>query len=326
MLNNKYTILITGIGAIIGQGVLKSLKNCSNDFNILGLDINANTYAKDWCDVFIKKPNMKEDDYEYLKFWESIIKKYNIDLIIPAIELDIHFFNKNKSFFSNKVKIVLNNKTLIELCNDKWNFYKHLCKKNIKCIIPTILPTSWEYALIELGKPPYILKPKKGSASKDIVTLYDKNDFDYWTNKQKNSILQKFIGDDLNEYTVGTFGLGNGDILKPSIVFKRTLSKDGSTKYAETVNNKAILDEVEKLSKIFNPIGPTNFQFRIENNLPYLLEINPRLSSSNSLRTLFGYNEALMIVDFYIKNKIPDIPKLLNGKAWRYYEDKLKLC
>lgn len=326
MLNNKTTILITGIGAIIGQGIIKSLKDVSNNINIIGLDKNINIYTKKYCDLFIKKPEFENEYLEYFDFWELIIKKYDIKLIIPTIDIDINFFNKNRIFFQNKVKIVLNNQTLIDLCNDKWAFYNYLNKKNLKVLIPSILPISWENTLKELNNPPFILKPRNGSSSQGIVTIHDQNDFIYWTNKQKNCLIQKLVGTELEEYTVGVFGLNNGNILNSIIIFKRTLSKEGNTKYAEVINNQFILDAVINLSKILEPIGPTNFQFRVENNSVYLLEINPRLSSSNSLRTLFGYNEALMIIDYYIKNKTPNAPKIKNGKAWRYYEDKVCFC
>ena len=67
--------------------------------------------------------------------------------------------------------------------------------------------------------------------------------------------------------------------------------------------------------------GPTNFQFRVENGTAFLLEINPRFSSSNSLRTAFGFNEAEMAIELYLLDREPDAPRIRPGKAWRYTED-----
>lgn len=39
MKNRKYNILVTGIGAIIGYGIIKSLRNSKYDCNIIGIDI-----------------------------------------------------------------------------------------------------------------------------------------------------------------------------------------------------------------------------------------------------------------------------------------------
>jgi carbamoyl-phosphate synthase large subunit len=52
-----------------------------------------------------------------------------------------------------------------------------------------------------------------------------------------------------------------------------------------------------------------------------LLEINPRISSSTSIRTAFGYNEAGMAVDYYLDNKKPKQPKIKRGWAVRYTDD-----
>jgi carbamoyl-phosphate synthase large subunit len=52
-----------------------------------------------------------------------------------------------------------------------------------------------------------------------------------------------------------------------------------------------------------------------------LLEINARISSSTSIRDLFGVNEAEMCIDYYIFNKIPEIKAQKYGKVIRYIED-----
>jgi carbamoyl-phosphate synthase large subunit len=76
-----------------------------------------------------------------------------------------------------------------------------------------------------------------------------------------------------------------------------------------------------RLNGLFRPLGPTNYQFRKEHGVPYLLEINPRFSSTASIRAAFGYNEASMAVDFFLRRKTPDHPTIRCGWAARYTED-----
>ncbi len=319
MTNNIY-VLVTGVGAIIGQGIVKSLKERKNII-VVGLDKNPNTYGQYFCNKFISKPSYSEDSYEYIKFIKDIIKSYEIQLIVPGIESDMHFFNTyKKEFVQLHCKIVLNQTSLINLSSDKWIFHQFLQEISYPTI-PTIESTTWKDAQKSLGDGPYILKPKCGNGSRGIYKIDDKVDFDYWINKvNDNYILQKLIGSDEEEYTVGTFGFNDGNILEP-IILKRILSVEGNTKYAETVTNKIIKDAIYEISKYVKPIGPTNFQFRLENNIAYLLEINPRFSSSNSIRTAFGYNEALMSVDYYLFQKKDFKVNISEGKAWRYLED-----
>ena len=82
-----------------------------------------------------------------------------------------------------------------------------------------------------------------------------------------------------------------------------------------------IQDTLISLCRIFKPAGPTNFQFRKQNGILKLLEINPRISSSTSIRTAFGYNESAMSVDYYLENKKPLQPIIRPGRAIRYVED-----
>ena len=102
---------------------------------------------------------------------------------------------------------------------------------------------------------------------------------------------------------------------------KRKLSKDGFTEKAEVISMNEIKEAVSNLCKLFKPVGPTNFQFRVHNGGLKLLEINPRISSSTSIRTAFGYNESQMAVEYFLENKSIDQPHIKMGKAIRYVED-----
>ncbi|MNP55379.1 carbamoyl phosphate synthase-like protein [compost metagenome] len=73
--------------------------------------------------------------------------------------------------------------------------------------------------------------------------------------------------------------------------------------------------------RIFKPEGPTNFQFRYEAGHYYLLEINPRISSSTSLRTAFGFNESEMCIEYYLQGKEPSFATIKKGSSVRYIED-----
>jgi carbamoyl-phosphate synthase large subunit len=52
-----------------------------------------------------------------------------------------------------------------------------------------------------------------------------------------------------------------------------------------------------------------------------LLEINPRISSSTSLRAAFGYNEAEFCVRHYLEQALITQPEIRFGYAVRYIAD-----
>jgi carbamoyl-phosphate synthase large subunit len=105
------------------------------------------------------------------------------------------------------------------------------------------------------------------------------------------------------------------------MTLRRKLSKDGFTEKAEVVDLENISQTLNTLCIIFKPLGPTNFQFRKHEGVLKLLEINPRISSSTSIRMKFGYNESLMAVEYFLEDKKPTQPLIKKGKAIRYIED-----
>jgi carbamoyl-phosphate synthase large subunit len=105
------------------------------------------------------------------------------------------------------------------------------------------------------------------------------------------------------------------------LILQRKLSGEGATAKARVVSIPEIDVLVDRLAMHFKPVGPTNFQFRYHAGQFLLLEINPRVSSSTSLRMAFGYNEAQMCVEYYLEGKRPAERTIRPGRAVRYLAD-----
>lgn len=313
-----YNILVTGVGAIIGYGIIQSLRDSKYAVNIIGTDIYEDASGQEWCDFFEK--GVLADSIEYPSFLYNLIKKYNIDLVIPGIEQDINRIKDEYDFFRDlDVKFVINRSELLDIANDKWLTYLALKKYNIPYI-----KTAIDGEFLELEKKlgnPMLLKPKKSYASKGIHLIYNLSDYKYWREKLKdNFMVQEIVGNLDSEYTVAAFGLGDGTSSQ-KIALKRKLGSDGATAKATVVNMEELNKTVDLLVSIFKPIGPTNFQFRYHQGYFLLLEINPRISSSTSIREAFGYNEAEMCIEFYLNNKVPQLKNLKKGTAIRYIKE-----
>jgi carbamoyl-phosphate synthase large subunit len=311
-------ILVTGVGAIIGYGVIKSLRSSRYDINIIGIDIYSDAIGQNWCDAFEQVIPVIEPEYTTQIL--NILTKHKIDLIIPAIEQDVIFWAENDiNNIYSKAKVALNNRDLIFTAYDKWRMHKKLLQYNLPTILSCIEP-DFESIKNKFGLP-FMLKPRCSYASKGIIKIFDSSDFKYWKGKSGgNYMFQQYIGSDDEEYTASIFGYGDGNSSN-SIIFKRKLSAEGATKTALVVQDDLIDWNINKLVKIFKPIGPTNFQFRKNNDDFLLLEINPRISSSTSIRSYFGYNESEMCLQYYLNGERPDPVKVIKGKAIRYIED-----
>jgi len=168
---------------------------------------------------------------------------------------------------------------------------------------------------------PFLLKPRKGFGSKGIVRVDNADIFSRWSNDIGSILMaQPIVGDDNEEFTTSAFCDGRRGFYC-FMTMKRKLSKDGFTDKAEVAEVEGMAQALGDLCKQYNPEGPTNFQFRKHNNKLKLLEINPRVSSSTSIRSAFGYNESRMAVEYYLDNRIPVQPVIKKGRAVRYVDD-----
>lgn len=310
-------VLITGIGAIIGYGIIESLKISRLDVRIIGTDIFSENYGKYQCDVFHQVPLTSDPDY--LEFIKKIIIENSIDLIFPGIEQDLHFFNQHRAKFDTE--IVLNKADLIELSKDKMEMYNFLKKKEFKHLIPTKENLKFEEAISNFGLP-FIIKPKKSYASKGFFIIKNENDYKEIAQQiSSETLFQPYIGSNDNEFTVSLFGDGNGGYYD-SVILKRTLSAAGASEKTNVILKDELIESaLIELCQIFCPIGPTNFQFRKDKDNVFLLEINPRISSACSIRSKFGYNEPQMCIDYYVQKIEPRVQDKKEGRVIRYISD-----
>ena len=313
------TILVSGTSGIIGYGILRSLKLSQKDIKVIGTTIYTDSPAEGFCDVFEKA--IPTHDASYIDWLISVIKKHSIDFIIPGIEADMYsWVNHIEEIEDAGAKLLLNTKELILLCNDKWHFYQALKKEQSIYSIDTTLENNFN-TLVNDFKLPFLLKPRIGHGSKGIVIVNDEETFNkYKANVGDELMVQPIIGSNDEEYTTSAFCDGKGSYLA-YMTLKRKLSKDGYTDKAEVVELDGIEEALKELCKLFRPLGPTNFQFRKHNGILKLLEINPRISSSNSIRTKFGFNESAMSIDYFLEEKRITQPVIKKGKAIRYVED-----
>lgn len=323
MTARAFRILVTGVGALIGQGIATSLRAGGRSW-VLGLDRRITVFAQEVCDETFNKPSLDETSEAYLTFWADLIKVHQIDLIIPGISIDMAFLNANREFFEKQgVSLALNDSNLIKLTENKADFARDYATLDLPQI-PTIFGGNWNTAIKKLGHAPFLLKPSVGEGSVGIAQLQDEADFNYWTDRNPGGYLvQRIIGTPHEEYTVGTFGFGDGTYLGP-LIFRRTLTRAGNTGEAEVVDHPAIAATTDRIIRHYRPVGPTNLQFRVEGNDAYLLEINPRFSSSCSMRSAFGFNEAEMCIEFFLKDQRPPQPKLRRGIAQRHTADRIR--
>lgn len=317
--NKKLNVLITGIGAIIGYGIIKSIRNSDIKAHIIGMDIYLDAVGQYWCDDFVQAVNASE--MEYIPFLKQVINDYKVDIVFFGTEQEIYRCVKARKELGDVYKkLVINREELLGISVDKWRTHEVLIRNGLeKFVIPSAIEGEYK-ELSKLWGDEILLKPRSSYASKGIHRVCNKKDFEFYKKKMgKNFMAQCIVGDVEHEYTVGVFGLGDGSYSE-MIQLKRKLSKEGATAKAESVDIKELRNAVSELCRVFKPLGPTNFQFRAYLDRFYLLEVNPRISSSTSIRMALGYNEAEMSICYFLYGNVLH-PKIKKGHAIRYIDE-----
>ncbi|PWJ48220.1 ATP-grasp domain-containing protein [Faecalicatena contorta] len=322
MQKKKYNILVTGVGAIIGYGILKSLKSLDCINTVVGMDIYADAVGQRWCNKFIQAKYAV--DPNYIEFLMDVMNEHDIDIVFFGTEQEIYKVQVSRNQLGNYFqKMVINKEELLVLSKDKWKTYHFLLENElVKYAIPSVISGTYIEISNKFGVR-FMLKPRSSYASKGIVIIENKEEFDFYKERMgDNFMAQPLIGDAEHEYTVGVFGLGDGTY-SSKICMRRKLSQEGATSKAEVIFDERFDQTVNELVNKFKPIGPTNLQFRLHEGQYYLLEINPRISSSTSLRMAFSYNEAEMCIAYFLQNKISK-PQVKRGLAYRYIDEVIE--
>ena len=322
-------VLVSGASGIVGYGVLRSLRQSGLDLFLVGTSIYDDSVAPAFCDVFELAP--LTNDESYIEWLLAMVRNHDIDLLIPSIEVDVYKWAEHAPEIHAAGAIpLLNNLELLRLCSDKWLFYQRLKASGLHCVIESSLEKDFAVLEAEFGLP-FLLKPRQGFASQGIVRVSSPESYcDYAEDMGSKLMAQPIMGDESEEFTIAAFCDGHGGYFN-SIALRRRLSHLGFTEKAEVVDTAEFESTIKELCQVLHPLGPTNFQFRMRNDCPKLLEINPRISSSTSIRTAFGYNESAMAIRYFLEHTTPAKPTITRGRAVRYtdeyifYEDSLYL-
>ena len=81
------SIMVTGVGAVIGQGIIKSLRNSGLSLRTVGIDANPWAVGFQWVDVKYVVPMVS--DSSWYDAVVDICKKEDVVLVLPGIEQDV---------------------------------------------------------------------------------------------------------------------------------------------------------------------------------------------------------------------------------------------
>ncbi len=295
----KKKLLFTGGGGVFTETIWKKLRD---KYDIFFADMNPKK-------IFYEIPRYKKlkidkgTSKNFIRSLNLLDQKHNFDLIIPNVDEEI--FQIVNSKINNK-KIFLPPKVFCKITLNKLSFFDYLKKNNLENLNTHRLDKFKKYKKNKT----YLIKPIHGRGSryvKKIKTISKLDKFIEFNGlKKKDFIIQNFISGD--EYTVFVQKNFKKNIIIPVRVFQ----KKGVTIQAQVSKNLIIENFIKKkILKIFKVKNCFNIQLILKQKKPYIIEINPRLSTTFALILKSGY-------DPFDKAKSNTLTLKNNLKMYRY--------
>lgn len=306
-------VLVSAVCGDIGGSAVRALRPAVS--KIVGCDMRVECPVRPVLDAFYKAPPVSSPG-EYIKFLRKIIVSENIDTFLPVSEAEIQVLNRRRTEVESLgVKLLLNNELIIDNFIDKLNMIRFLEGLGIR--VPKTIPLGLYEGAFEF---PIIVKPRMGYGSKRLWLVEDEVDLAYVRKRDDGLLIaQECIGSSDEEYTTGVFSDGNR---VSSITFHRRLGFGGLSAEAEYFESPFLESLSEKVAAATKLRGSINIQSRrIGDDLFFPFEINPRLSSTLSLRKHFGFDDAVWWLDALWGKSYCYGRKFKAGKMVRFVSD-----
>jgi carbamoyl-phosphate synthase large subunit len=298
-------VLITGAGALLGQGLIRAVRSSTLQAHIVAIDPNPLSAGLYWADSAHTVPMASEPGYH--KAILDILRLEKPDAVLIGTDVELTFFARHRQDLERefKTQIVVSDPGVVAIADDKWMTYNFL-KENGFDYPDSALPGDEDALVARVGFP-LVVKPRHGARSIGVSLVTTKKDLAEKLALANDVIVQECVGGPADEYTSGLICFDGR--CQASITMRRDL-RDGNTYRAFPIPNFAHDAELRRIAEMLGVHGPVNLQFRLASNKVKVFEINGRFSGTTPLRGLVGFPEVEMVLRHLLLN-VPIIQPLV---------------
>ena len=279
-------ILVTGAGALLGQGIIRSFYHSKLDPTIVSVDPSALSAGLYWSDRRSLVP--MADDEDYLDEIRTLLDRERPDAVLIGTDVELGVFARHRHQLEQQfdTTIIVSSPEVISIADDKYRTVQFLKDHGFDHPV-SALPGDEQRVIDQVGFP-LIVKPRVGARSVGVHKVHNQDELQQAIRSVDAPIIQECVGDDDREFTAGTIVFDGK--AKASIVMRRDL-RDGNTYRAFVGQFPRLNDEIRHIAEALAPFGPANFQFRLDDQQRLkVFEINARFSGTTPLRARVGMN------------------------------------
>ncbi len=316
-------VAILGVGSLVGQGVIKSLRMSTLETKLIGLDFFPSAVGLHWTDSSYLLPDILDpavSDEEYIQRLVEILIHERADVLLPVLDFDVVRMAESRARIEAEsgCKVVVSSSEVARIGDDKWETYQFL-KDNGLPYPRSLIDLDGLNAFVEEVGFPLIVKPRHGARSNGVSLVREASGLPAAIQAAGSEpIVQEAIGTSDEEYTCGAVVL-DGECIG-TIALRRDL-RDGGTARAYLSPYESVEALVRRAAVALQPVGSVNFQLRLGPDGPTIFEINSRFSGTTYLRAMAGFNEVDAIIRWAALGERVALAQNRYGVILRYPEE-----
>jgi carbamoyl-phosphate synthase large subunit len=297
-------ILVTGIGGVVGQGILRNLRAMQLGAPIVGTNTVRVSGGNHLCDEVVQVPFAHEP--EYLPAVRALVERHDVKLVVPSTDYESLYLSKHAT--TVPAMLATSPFPVVAFCIDKYENFIAFERAGLP-FAASCLPSSYAGQF-----PRTVVKPREGRGSRSIHV-----DPPAPTEFADDFVVQEYL--DGPELTT-TFYVRQSGELHGIITFERELEQ-GNTARCEVVDryDGEMGELVRRMVEHFPFRGSCNLQSRVTSRGIVPFEINCRISGTNSVRAQFGFNDVAYTVQELYQGRRPEAPAVTKGCAVRIMMD-----
>lgn len=317
----KTRVLVTGAGALLGQGIMRAIRSSGKPTEIIAVDPSPLSAGLYWADGAHLIP--MADSPEYMPRLREILNAERPQVVLAGTNVELLKLARHQQELEADydLHVLVSSPEVVSIANDKYRTFEFL-KANGFPFPDTVLAEDAQ-ALVERAGFPLIVKPRVGARSVGVFRVSDRAELDDALRKSEDALVQEVAGPHDREYTAGVVCFD--DVCNACIVMRRDL-RDGNTYRAYVEESEDLARQVRALGEALKPHGPVNFQFRVDDrNRVKVFEINARFSGTTPLRAKAGFNEVQMCLDWLIDG-VPVVQPTIEKKIFLRHWSETVIC
>ncbi|MCB9688708.1 MAG: ATP-grasp domain-containing protein [Alphaproteobacteria bacterium] len=311
-------VLVTGAGALLGQGILRSLLDSPLRPTLIAVDPSPLAAGLYWTDHRYLIP--MATDPTYLERVEALIAKERPDAVMVGTDVELFLFARERARLeaTYRTQVVVSDERVVAIADDKYLTYEFL--KEAGFDYPDSALPGGEEALLERVGFPLIVKPRVGARSIGVSKVTTRDELARAIAGVHEPVIQECVASDREEYTAGALCFDG--VCAGTIVMRRDL-RDGNTYRAYVEDYPELNAQVRRLAEALRPHGPANFQFRLDGDRVKVFEINGRFSGTTVLRARAGWNEVELVLRKLVLGEDIVVPEPKRMTLLRYWTEEV---